>query len=196
MTKIAGLVVAAGASKRFGGRKQLADISGKAMVRHAIDAVSDACRDLPFVVLGAYEDEIASELNGHAHIVSNPKWDQGMGQSIATGIKAILDQAQEYEGVLIAVCDQVLLTADDYEKLINAFDRIDIAATAYEHGFGVPAVFPKTLWADLVHLDGDQGAKALINRRGQKVHVVDLPGALVDIDTPADLAALNVSSTQ
>lgn len=159
MTKIAGIILAAGESRRFGGRKQLAEISGKSLLRHAIDAVGGACTDRPFVVLGAYHEEIAPQIAGCATVILNPEWSQGMGTSIIAGIHAIKDHAAEFDGALIAVCDQICLKESDYRKLVAAFDGSSIVATAYPDGLGVPAIFPRSMWDDLAKLDGATGAK-------------------------------------
>ncbi|MBC07287.1 nucleotidyltransferase family protein [Thalassospira sp.] len=189
MTKLAGLLLAAGASERFGGRKQLAEISGKSFVRRATDLLAGTCEAAPFVVLGAYQHDIVGEVAGRAHIVPNPDWARGMGSSIAAGMRAIMEQASYCDGVLIAVCDQIRLDADDYQKLIDAFDGTVIVATRYPGGLGVPAIFPRSCWEELSELDGPKGAKEMINRKGQHVKAVDLPGALIDVDTKDDFAA-------
>lgn len=189
MTKLAGLLLAAGASERFGGRKQLAKVSGKSFVRRATDLLAGTCETAPFVVLGAYHDDIVGEVTGRGHIVTNPNWDRGMGNSIAAGMRAILEQASDCDGVLIAVCDQIRLGADDYQKLIDAYDGTGIVATQYPGGLGVPAIFPRNCWEELSELDGPKGAKEMINRKGRPVKAVNLPGALIDIDTKDDLAA-------
>ena len=84
--KCAGLILAAGESTRFGGRKQLADIHGVPMIRHTIDALASLRGLDRFVVLGAFADEIRPVIGTDCHIVDNPDWASGMGSSIAAGI--------------------------------------------------------------------------------------------------------------
>ncbi len=194
MTNIAGIILAAGESRRFGGRKQLAEVSGKSLLRHAMEALKGACTGRPFVVLGAYHDEIAPHIAHDGEVVFNAQWPQGMGTSIAVGIGAINDHPAKFDGALIAVCDQICLEKQDYQKLVAAFDGSSIVATAYADGLGVPAVFPRSMWDELAVLDGATGARKLINRARQKVTAVTLPNATIDIDTRQNLADLTSHS--
>ena len=191
MTQIAGIVLAAGESKRFGGRKQLDEISGKSLLRHAVDALTEACGSKPFVVLGAFHDEIGPHIADFGHIVINPDWSRGMGTSIAAGIRAVRDHPETFDGALVAVCDQVRLGKNDYQKLIAAFDQSSIVATKYPDSLGVPALFPKLFWHELSALDGPKGAKHLINRSGQAAKAVELANATIDIDRKQDLVLLS-----
>ncbi|WP_114087078.1 nucleotidyltransferase family protein [Thalassospira profundimaris] len=190
MTQIGGIILAAGESRRFGGRKQLAEISGKSLLRHAIDAVGGACTDRPFVVLGAYHNEIAPHIADVAMVIVNLEWSQGMGTSIVAGIHAIKNHTTEFDGAMIAVCDQICLKEADYRKLVAAFDGSSIVATAYPDGLGVPAIFPRSMWDDLAKLDGATGAKKLVNHSGRKVTAVALPNATIDIDTRQNLVSV------
>ena len=176
--KLATLLLAAGESARFGGRKQLADINGKPMIEHALDALSGMPKSDTFVVLGAYGDGVT--------IIINDKWATGMGSSIACGMTKIATNGG-YDGVLIALCDQVNLTGDDYTRLITAFDGKQIVATRHQDGLGVPAIFPKSVFDDLQSLAGPVGARKIIDRHGDKVMAVSLANAALDIDTQDDL---------
>jgi len=184
--KLATLLLAAGESVRFGGRKQLADINGKPMIEHALDALSGMPTSDTFVVLGAYGDEIAPRLNSGVTIIPNEKWATGMGSSIACGMTKIARNGG-YDGVLIALCDQVNLTGDDYTRLITAFDGKQIVATRHQDGLGVPAIFPKSVFVDLQSLAGPIGARKIIDRHADNVTAVSLANATLDIDTQDDL---------
>ena len=184
--KLAILLLAAGESARFGGRKQLADINGKPMIEHALDALSEMPKSDTFVVLGAYGDEIAPRLDNGVTIITNDKWATGMGSSIACGITKIAHN-DAYDGVLIALCDQVNVTGDDYTRLIMAFDGKQIVATRHQDGLGVPAIFPKSVFGNLQSLAGPIGARKIIDRHADKVMAVSLANAALDIDTQDDL---------
>lgn len=184
--KLATLLLAAGESARFGGRKQLADINGKPMIEHALDALSGMPKSDTFVVLGAYGDEIAPRLKSGVTIISNEHWATGMGSSIACGMTKIATNGG-YDGVLIALCDQVNLTSEDYTRLITAFDGKQIVATRHQDGLGVPAIFPKSVFDDLQSLAGPIGARKIIDRHADKVMAVSIVNAALDIDTQDDL---------
>lgn len=181
------LLLAAGESARFGGRKQLADINGKPMICCALDTLSHLPASDIFVVLGAYGDEIAPVLGKEITIITNDNWATGMGSSIACGMKAVMTKGG-YDGVLIALCDQINLTGRDYDQLIAAFDGTQIVATRNPDGLGVPAIFPKASFDDLRNLSGQIGARKIINSHKGNLVAIDLPNAALDIDTQDDLA--------
>ena len=191
---LAVLLLAAGESARFGGRKQLADIDGKPMLRHAIDTLSPLSPSGLCVVLGAFHDEIAPETDPAHNIILNENWASGMGSSIAAGMAEIARHGA-FDGVLIALCDQVRLCTADYQKLITQFDSSTIVATRYDGGYGVPAIFPADLFKTLETLSGQQGARKILNGPDHDVIGVDLPNAVHDIDTQNDLNALSPSSS-
>ena len=191
---LAVLLLAAGESARFGGRKQLADINGSPMICHTIKALSTIAGADLFVVLGAFQDDIAPVINAPAHIIKNDNWASGMGSSIAAGMAKIQHHGS-YDGVLIALCDQVRLGRADYDKLIAAFDGQTIVAACHDDGFGVPAIFPARMFTALHALSGKAGARKVLNGAHHEVIGVDLPNAAQDIDTQDDLIAMRAQST-
>ncbi len=186
MMKIAGLILAAGESTRFGGRKQLADINGKPMLEHAIDQLRPILNDDLYVVLGAFRDEILSVIGNRAKTIANDNWQSGMGSSIAAGIAGIC-AAGTYDGVLIALADQVGLTRNDYQKLLNAFDGSHVIASRYKEMNGVPALFPAAYFPELSKLDGARGAQQVLNSSSHDISAIAMPNAAFDIDTQDDL---------
>ena len=191
---LAVLLLAAGESARFGGRKQLADINGTPMICHTIEALSTIAGADLFVVLGAFQDDIAPVINAPAHIITNDNWASGMGSSIAAGMAKIQHHGS-YDGVLIALCDQVRLGPADYDKLIAAFDGQTIVATRHDDGFGVPAIFPAHIFKSLAVLNGQAGARKVLNGAHHEVIGVELPNAADDIDTQDDLIAMRAQNT-
>ncbi|WP_245829946.1 nucleotidyltransferase family protein [Thalassospira alkalitolerans] len=187
--KIAGLILAAGESTRFGGRKQLAKIDGKPMLGHAIDQLSPIFGDDLFVVLGAFRDEITSIIGDQAKIIANDNWQFGMGSSIACGIAGICANGT-YDGVMIALGDQVGLQGRDYKKLISAFNGSHIIASRYNEMNGVPAAFPATCFPELAMLGSHRGAQQLLNSGSHDISAIAMPNAALDIDTRDDLKQL------
>ena len=178
------LVLAAGAASRFGSAKQLLIYRGRSLVQHCIDKANRLCPGRVFVVLGANQ-ELIEPLISDAKIVRNHDWQQGLGVSIAAGIDNIDPQS---DGLLILLADQVALTTDELNLLLDAFDGSNTVAAQYAGRRGVPAIFPPSLYAELKALSGDSGAKALLQRSDINITEIDLPSGAMDIDTPEDWA--------
>lgn len=178
------LVLAAGAASRFGSAKQLLNYRGRSLVQHCIDKANRLCPGRVFVVLGANQ-ELIEPLISDAKIIRNHDWQQGLGVSIAAGIDNIDPQS---DGLLILLADQVSLTTDELNLLLDAFDGSNTVAAQYAGRRGVPAIFPPSLYAELKALSGDSGAKALLQRSDINITEIDLPSGAMDIDTPEDWA--------
>lgn len=176
------LILAAGAASRFGSAKQLISHLGKPLLQHCIDKANTLCPDRVSVVLGANHQKIEPQISG-AKIIRNNHWQQGLGASIAVGVENIDPQS---DGLLILLADQIALTTEDLKLLLKAFDGSNTVSAYYASRRGVPALFPRSLYADLKLLSGDSGAKALLQRRDIDLVEIDLPQAVMDIDTPAD----------
>ena len=164
------LVLAAGASRRFGGIKALAPINGKPMLQWAIDALSNAGVDSLSIVLGAYAAEIGAGINTRgATVVRHEDWSEGLAASLRAGLASV---------------DQPDIGIDDYRRLIAAWraapDRA--AAAAYAHTRGAPCIVPAAFRPALLHLHGDQGARVLL-RTLAEVTEVPMDSAARDIDT-------------
>jgi|TARA_B110000977_G_scaffold147771_1_gene187322 molybdenum cofactor cytidylyltransferase len=176
------LILAAGAASRFGSAKQLISHLGKPLLQHCIDKANTLCPDRVSVVLGANHQKIEPQISG-AKIIRNNHWQQGLGASIAVGVENIDPQS---DGLLILLADQIALTTEDLKLLLKAFDGSNTVSAYYASRRGVPALFPRSLYADLKLLSGDSGAKALLQRRDINLVEIALPQAAMDIDTPAD----------
>jgi molybdenum cofactor cytidylyltransferase len=187
------IVLAAGASRRLGRPKQLVRVAGETLLARTLRVVGEATSEPIFVVLGAYRDEIAAnvDLSG-AHVVANPDWEQGIASSIRAGIRALLDLDPDARAVLLLVCDQLRLTTDHLRGLIEAHERAGeplIVASHYADATGIPAIFPASQFANLLALEGDAGARYLLRNPECTVVEVEFSGGDIDIDTPSDLAA-------
>ncbi len=194
MPKIAIAVLAAGQAARFGSPKQLACLAdGRTLLQHAVDVAYAAIREPPFVILGAYAEIIRPVIN-HARLIDNSQWQQGMGSSIACATRVIGEM--DYAGVLFLLADQVALAADDLRQMIARFSSDHIVCANYSDlseaaVLGVPAMFPRSCFAQLKNLRGGQGAKILLDGHVLPVVSVDLPAAKIDIDTVPALADFN-----
>jgi molybdenum cofactor cytidylyltransferase len=184
---IAAVVLAAGGSTRLGRPKQLVPIGGEPLVRRAARAALDAgCRPVT-VVLGAEPDAVRAAVADLPVLpVSNAHWADGVGSSIACGIRAAA--AHRPAGCIVLPCDQPRLTAALLATLIDRFRRGEARAVACAYGgtTGAPVLFAPDLFDRLSALTGDSGAKRVL-RGCSPLQVVDFPGGELDIDTDADL---------
>lgn len=187
---LAAIVLAAGASTRFGSAKQLVRVAGRPLLHTALAMAGEVAGTAVTVVLGARAAELAPLLrHSPASILINREWQEGMASSIRLGVSRL---PVGCTAVLLMVVDQAAVTADDLKRLVSAWRRQPdyIAAARYGTTTGVPAIFPRSMFADLQALRGDVGARVLLQRNPDRVVRVPMPSAAVDIDTPEDLLAL------
>ncbi len=187
------LILAAGASRRFGAAKQLARIDGEPLlVRVARRAAAAA--DRSWVILGAHANELAPLL-AHAPVTVriNARWSEGLASSIRAGIQYLPPSC---DAVMLVLADQALISTREYAGLAQAWRDAPHSIAAAGHGprSGAPAIFPRRLFAELGHLHGDVGARSLLEHHASEVLTVPMPSAAFDLDTPDDLASL-VNST-
>ena len=183
---IAVLLLAAGESKRFGGSKLMADIGGQPMIRHTLSGLEEEFSDSIVVVLGAFAKEIQQVLDGHSSVYC-ADYKNGMGSSIACGMKAIADSGRNVDAVMIVLADQVALTPADYRALVKASREVSMAAADYDGKPGVPAIFSKAYFKRLQSLSGEQGAKEILQQNIRQLKLVSLDNARLDIDTRQEL---------
>jgi molybdenum cofactor cytidylyltransferase len=184
---ISGIVLAAGTSSRFGATKQLIEVDGKPLVRHAIDALTAANVDEVIVVVGHDEDAVRAAIGDvDTIVVENPAYRDGQATSLAAGLHAIADAS---EAAVILLADQPGVMVEDVGALIRGFraTRSQIVRLVFTDGPG-PALLSREIYAEAGHLHGDAGARVLMASHPEWVHEVrvDRP-APRDIDTPEDL---------
>lgn len=184
--KILGLILAAGESKRLGQPKQLLQYQGSTLLEHVINQLEPLVSKT-HIILGAHENDIKHNIN-IKNPMTNPNWQQGMGSSLAFGIKNLPD----CDAVLVALSDQILIPTSHYERLIATSKNHPEHIIATEHkSTGVPVIFPALSFNKLAALTGDQGAKAFINNNLDLVKSIACPMAAFDVDTPSDVIQLN-----
>ena len=139
------------------------------------------------VVLGASADKIIHECQKeNVSFVVNDHWKEGMGTSIATGIKFLNKKKNRpYDGVLILLCDQPFLNLEYTNTLITTFKNSihDIVATKYKHGAGVPVIFAREYFKNLMRLSHDFGAREILKTEKDRTIIVVPNFNTMDIDT-------------
>ena len=188
------LLLAAGSSSRLARPKQLLPYQGGTLLRRAAEvAAASPCRPL-VLVTGALHDELLPEIAGLPfHVIRNDAWADGMGGSIAAGL-AELESASEgppVDAVVVMLCDQPLVDEDVIGRLIVQFQATGqpVVACTYAGTQGVPALFGRALFPQLLALRGASGARELLQQHAH-LPAVDFPGGAVDVDTEAQYAAL------
>lgn len=188
--RVAGLIPAAGASSRMGRDKLAAQVAGRPMLVRVADCLAGAGLDPLVVVCRGGDDPRRALLDGRpVQWVENAAWAEGMGTSIAAGAAAL---PPDLDGVAVCPGDMPLLTASDVMAVLAAFDGEHVTAAVHEGKRGHPVIFPARLFARLATLQGDEGARAVLAEEREALVTAETgPGCLVDVDTPADLAALD-----
>ena len=192
------IILAAGASTRMGEPKQLLRVAGETLLSRAVRvALETRCYPL-IVVLGAEADTLRTEITApSARIVVNQVWAEGMGSSIRCGLRALQAVAtDEIEAALLMLCDQPSVTSEVLGQLIAAYQarRPLLVAADYEANGertqGVPAIFNRQLFPELLALRGVEGARGIVKRHVAESVLIHIPEAASDVDTPDDYLAL------
>jgi molybdenum cofactor cytidylyltransferase len=189
MPNIGAVILAAGESSRLGQPKQLVQFRGKSLVRRAADAATEAGCSPITIVLGSDSKKIEDELAGTGvAIVKNENWRAGIGTSIRAGVQNLLSQAPNLEAIVLLVCDQPFVDARVIKGLIELRQKTNksIVASAYSGTLGVPALFNRSCFQELLALGDDTGAKSIIMRNRERVAEFPFPQGEIDIDTVAD----------
>jgi molybdenum cofactor cytidylyltransferase len=187
---IAGLLLAAGRSTRFGADKLAAPLGGRAVVRWSAESLARGTDGL-FIVIPLDAPAIRQALaNLDAVLVPHPGRDAGMGSSIRAGVAALPD---DVEAVVIALGDQPLVSSAVVARLCERWRATGAMAVAplYPDGRGHPVLFDRACFASLLALDGDVGAREVLQSLGAALELVavDQPAPL-DVDTPDALRAV------
>lgn len=187
------IILAAGGSTRLGQPKQLLLFRGKTLLKHTIEqALQSRCRPV-IVVLGSQAEQIELEINSFPIIiVKNMNWKQGMSGSIQTGIEHLQAIQPDSLGVVITLCDQPFISAQLIDQLVETHEQTQnsMVVSEYDNILGVPALFSKTFFDQLINLDTTQGAKSLIKSYPHHRSIVPFPLGILDIDTPQDYEQL------
>jgi CTP:molybdopterin cytidylyltransferase MocA len=173
----AGVVLAAGAGRRFGGPKAPAIVDGERLVDRAVRLLQEAGCDPIYVVLGAWVGDVPG-----AHIVVNPNWDAGMSTSLRCALSTLNETAST--DALITLVDLPGLTAEAMRRVLSAPG--DIVQATFDGERGHPVRISRDHWESLSQtLEGDAGARAYLATRTDitLVEIGDIADG-TDVDTP------------
>ena len=192
-SNVGAVVLAAGSSSRMGIPKQTLQFKGNTLIRRAALAALDAgCRPV-VVVTGAHAELCRREFDGlDVREAFNQDWQTGMASSVRAGIDALVTMDPDVAATVLLLCDQPHVTSDVLARLIAAHHATHkpVIASVYGGNSGVPALFSRTLFAELTKLEGTSGAKEVIKRHASEAHFLQFPEGEIDVDTPDDFASL------
>lgn len=190
MSSVAAIVLAAGASRRLGQPKQFLKIEGMGLLRRVVTTVhASRCAEI-FVVVGSHDQRVCTELHGFGvTVVTNPVAAEGMGSSIRAGIRALRAASASFNGALILVTDQLKVTVDLLNMMIDQFEsrKGDVIACEYAGLIGVPALFASRHFDQLETLSDDRGARRWLRSNECAVVRIPFPEGTLDIDTCDDI---------
>lgn len=193
MSKIRGILLAAGYSKRFGSNKLLqalphgAQNAGMpialAAAKHLVEALPE-----PVAVVRPRAQKLGKLLRdaGCNTVVCKNAAD-GMGTSLAAGVRAALGA----DGWILALADMPFIRPETIRTLVRALaEGAGIAAPVYKSERGHPVGFARRFLDDLLALSGDEGARRILEAHTDRITLIEVddPGVLRDVDTPSDLA--------
>jgi CTP:molybdopterin cytidylyltransferase MocA len=185
---IGGLILAAGKGSRFGGPKQLAELDGRPLLEHAVQAMTESPVGRVVVVLGAGAESVIARVDLHgAEPVLCERWEEGQSASLACGLAELPD----CEAVVVTLGDLPHLSTNAIRRVIAARgEGIEAVRATYSGEPGHPVLLERELIERLRDVTGDHGARNLLLSVSPREVPCDDLGGGEDVDTPAQLDAL------
>lgn len=191
MRAIAGIILSAGSSRRFGEDKLTQLVDGKILVAHVVEAALMAHLDEIVLVTRAGDEVIPSALPlaPRLRVVENLDHLEGMSSSLKCGLRALGDSI---DAAMVLLGDEPEITPNQIQAMIQAYlvSGAQALRASYQGRVGHPVVLARALWPDLLLEEGDIGARRILEKTSG-IEVVEVGGrAPIDVDTREDLAAL------
>lgn len=196
--RIAALVLAAGRSSRMGGpNKLLAELDGKALVAHVVDAALASRVASVTLVTGHMRDRVAAALTDRrVTFCDNPDFAEGMSTSLKAGLVHV---PADTEAVLVLLADMPRITAEMIDILIDAYEPqrgASIVVPTFEGKRGNPVLWSRRFFADLARVTGDMGGRQILQGYPEAIAEVELgPEVALDLDTPEAIRAAGATIT-
>lgn len=197
LATVPGIVLAAGAGRRFGGQKLLRELHSRAVIYHALRAALDSPLEPVYLVVGAEAERVLtaiSELRASPklRVLVNSDWACGRASSLQLALRQLPAEAP---GVLIVLGDMPLMTSALIARVAEKFQETKrLCFTIYRGEIGRPVALPRALFAEFFTLKGDESGRAILQAHWNeaiKLSLSDDEGITqLDLDTPADWEAL------
>ena len=186
MSGVAGLVLAAGASRRMGRPKMLLRFGAETLLARIVRAQLASALDRVVVVLGSEADAVrdgaALPEDTRLSVVVNPGWQEGMASSLRLGAEA----CRASDAILVSLGDQPGLTPERITAVLSAWrSGVPIVVPVHQDRPGHPVLFARALFDELRALRGDVGAREVVRRHWAEAVRVEAP-PLADVDTEGD----------
>ena len=190
--KLSILILAAGNSSRLGNPKQLVVFKEKTLIERITEIALSISEEV-LIVLGGNSELILPKLTRFESTIStlfNPDWKEGMGTSIRIGVEKL---AENSDLILILLSDQPFISKVLLQKILQTYvnSQNPIVCCVYSNTLGVPILFDKSIFPELLKLSGDKGAKSFLHLYENKISTVDFPEGVIDIDTTNDVENLS-----
>jgi CTP:molybdopterin cytidylyltransferase MocA len=188
-------VLAAGRGSRLGDDpKPLALLQGRPLVEWALDAALASGLHPVWLVTGYQGRQVAAAAPPGVDVAHNRQWRQGIASSLRTALRAIAPYP-DVGAVCVGLADQPRVGPEAYRRLAAAREQgATLAVATYDGVRGNPVLLARSLWAEADQLEGDVGARQLMQHHAVVEVPCDGTGAAVDVDTPEDLEQLNEES--
>ena len=186
---LAVIILAAGNSSRLGSPKQLLPYAEKTLLQHAIDNAKASSANHVIVVLGSRKTLIETIIDlDEIFVVENLNWESGISSSIKAGLNALKDISTETDAIILMACDQPFADAEILKTLVQKQARSGkaIVGCSYDNTKGIPALFHKSIFSELLCLEGDTGAKKLFEKYKDDASFISFQDGGIDIDTSED----------
>ena len=183
------IILAAGQSSRMGQPKQNLLFNGQTLLQGAVKSGQESECVAIMVVLGANSDEI-TPIPGTTTLY-NKDWEEGMASSIRRAMVEV-NYDPLVDNVIIMLCDQPFVSAELLNTLIDKQAKTSkpIVACTYSGTTGAPVLFARSLFAELLLLQGREGAKKILQAHPNEIVTVPFGQGSIDIDTPGDYEKL------
>jgi molybdenum cofactor cytidylyltransferase len=200
MANVEALVMAAGLSSRMGTNKLLVKINGKTVIEQTAAVAMASSVSGVTMVVGKAVDDIKTALSAYpVNFIDNPDYASGMSSSVKAGIRSVLNR-KNVEAVLMMLGDMPLVSTATLNQLITEFEnsRNPIIAPRYQGRRGNPVLFSREVFSYMLTIEGDKGAREVLDSLKHQVKFLDVddPGIVIDLDTKEDLRSIGAESRQ
>jgi len=185
--RIAGILLAAGESKRLGSLKQLLIWNGRPLVEQAARTALEAGLDPVVAVIGCRADEVRAAIRAPVSVVENPRWPDGLSTSLRAGLRAL---PPDVDAAIMLPVDQPRLSANHLRALVTAYRASGkpIAGSTSRGRRASPTLFDRSLFDQLLQVTGDVGGRPVMDANPQWVEAIEAEDELelMDVDTLDD----------
>jgi len=192
----AGIILAAGESRRFGSSKQMEKLNGKPILNWVLEASLNSDLDKTILVLGHDHEKILPRLNHlqdntKLQIEINPAYNEGMSSSLRLGLSKTME---DFPAAMFILGDQPMITVRLINLLLGKFaeNEMGICVPSFKGKRKNPVIMSKKYYKELMDIRGDKGARKIIDSNLQDVLFVEIDDnmAFIDVDTKEDLERL------